>query len=108
MIQYFGSRIDTEFIISHLLSSREYQMLCANLYSNWTNKQLFYFTKNFAGEPEIYSCEIGHASAVFLDQKKFILQVQNLLPDNQKEQLSYLINNKIMTDYVRKLFDEPA
>jgi radical SAM superfamily enzyme YgiQ (UPF0313 family) len=108
MIQYFGSRIDTEFIISHLLSSKEYQMLCANLYSNWTNKQLFYFTKNFAGKREIYSCEIGHASFVFLEQKKFTLQVQNLLPDHQKEQLSHLINNKIMLVYVRKLFDEPA
>jgi hypothetical protein len=108
MIQHFKSRIDTKFIIDNLLSSEEYRILCDNLYSNWTSQQILCFTKDFTGDAETYSCEVGFASYTFLQHKKFTLQVQNLLPDNQKEQLSYLIDNKIVINYVQELFHELA
>ena len=108
MIQHFKSRIDTEFIIDKMLSSKGYRILCDNLYNNWANEQIFYFTKDFAGDVVTYSCEVGFASWTFLDRKKIILQIQNLLPENQKEQLSYLVDKEILFQYSLELFNELA
>jgi len=37
-----------------------------------------------------------------------MLQIQNLLLENQKEQLSYLVDREILFDYVLELFNELA
>ena len=109
MIQHFKSRIDTEFIIDKMLSSKGYSILCDNLYNNWANEQIFYFTKDFAGDVVTsYSCEVGFASLTLLTNETFILQIQNLLPENQKEQLSYLVDKEILVQYSLELFNELA
>jgi hypothetical protein len=104
MIQYFGSRIDTEFIISKLLSSEGYCILCNNLYKNWTNEQKFYLTQDLEGNDTTkYSCELGSAALTLLADKKIVLQIQNLLSEHQKEQLSYLIDKRILFDYALEI-----
>ena len=110
MMQYVKSRIDTEFIIDNLLSSKGYSILCDNLYSNWINEQKLYFTQDFVGNAETYSCEVGFASWTLMDNETFILQIQNLLPENQKQHLYYLCrgNDKILLQYSLKIFDELA
>jgi hypothetical protein len=82
MMQYVKSRIDTEFIIDNLLSSKGYNILCDNLYSNWINEQKLYLTQDFVGNAETYSCEVGFASWTLLTNETFILQIQNLLPEH--------------------------
>jgi hypothetical protein len=109
MIQHFGSRIDTEFIISHLLSSKGYFILCDNLYKTWTNEQRFFLNKDVEGNDSAeYSCEAGRAALALLTDKKIIRQMQLLLPEHQKEQVSYLIDNKIIFNYIQELFSELA
>lgn len=108
MIQYVGLRIDTEFIIDTLLSSEGYRILCNNLYTNWADEKKFYLTQDFSGNVANYSCEFGFLSAELINNQEFILQVQNLLPDDQKEQLSYLSKERILFQYVLSLFDELA
>ena len=104
MIQYFGSRIDTEFIINKLLSSEGYCILCNNLYKNWTNEQKFYLTQDLEGNDTTkYSCELGGAALVLLTGQKIVLQIQNLLSEHQKEQLSYLIDKRILFDYALEI-----
>jgi hypothetical protein len=108
MIQYFELRIDTEFIIDNLLLSEGYGILCDNLYKNWSNEQIFYLTQDFAGDVDTYSCEVGFICCTLMTNEKFILQVQNLLPENQKEQLSYLSSEKILVPYAMELYAELA
>ena len=109
MIQYFKLRIDTELLIDNLLSDEGYYILCDNLYSNWVNEKKFYLTQDFEGNTALnYSCEYGFLSVELICNNKFILQVQKLLPDVQKEQLSYLSKEKVLFHYVLDLFDELA
>jgi hypothetical protein len=108
MIQHVGSRIDTEFIIDNLLLSEGYRILCDNLYKNWSNEQIFYLTQDFSGNVANYSCEVGYHGVELINHEKFLLQVQNLLPDDQKEQLSHLAREKILFHYVMKLYAELA
>jgi radical SAM superfamily enzyme YgiQ (UPF0313 family) len=109
MIKHFKSRIDTEFIIDNLLSSKGYRILCDNLYNNWANEQKFYLTQDFAGnDATSYSCEVGFVSWTLLKHETFILQIKNLLLENQKEQLSYLVDKEILFDYLLELFNELA
>ena len=108
VIQHSGSRLDTKFIIDNLLLSEGYRILCDNLYKNWTNEQKFYFTQDFVGNVADYSCEVGYPSVSLIRLEEFILQLQNLVPDVQKEQLSYLNKEKILYHYVLKLYSELA
>jgi len=108
MIQHGGSRLDTKFIIDNLLLSEGYRILCDNLYKNWTNEQKFYFTQDFVGNVANYSCEVGYLSVSLIRLEEFILQLQNLVPDVQKKQLSYLNKEKILYHYVMKLYAELA
>jgi hypothetical protein len=109
MIQQFGLRINTDIVIDNLLSSEGYRILCANLYGNWENKQMLQLTQDFVGnEVANYSCEVGFASIEFINTDEFVLQVQNLLPENQKEQLSYLINEGMLIPYSLNIFTELA
>jgi radical SAM superfamily enzyme YgiQ (UPF0313 family) len=109
MIQHVGSRINTEFIIDNLLSSKGYRILCDNLYNNWANDQKFYLTQDFVGNAETsYSCEVGFLSWTLMKHKTFMLQIQNLLLENQKEQLSYLVDKEILFDYLLELYHELA
>ena len=88
--------------------SEGYRILCDNLYKNWTNEQKFYFTQDFVGNVANYSCEVGYLSVSLIRLEEFILQLQNLVPDVQKEQLSYLNKEKILYHYVLKLYAELA
>lgn len=108
MIQHVGSRIDTEFIIDNLLLSEGYRILCDNLYKNWSNEQIFYLTQDFVGDVADYSCEVGYLSVALITHETFILQVQNLLPDDQKQQLFQLHRERILIQYVLKLYAELA
>jgi hypothetical protein len=112
MIQHFGSRIDTEFILNKLLSSEGYYILRNNLYKNWTNEQKFYLTQDLEGKNTTkYSCEISGLAWRSLGDpdkvdKKFLLQIVNLLSGDQKKQLFYLIMKGILSDFVREIYTE--
>lgn len=107
MIQFYKSRIDTDFIIDNLLSSEGYLLLSDNLYNNWANENVFSLTKDFAGNVvDTYGCEIANGMRNLLQSKKFCMQVQNLLPANQKTQFSHMIDKNIIFQYIKEYLQE--
>jgi hypothetical protein len=75
VMQYFKSRIDTDFLIDNLLSSEGYLLLCDNLYYNWVDANVFSLTKDFEGnDVGIYGVEVSYGMQNLLKNKKNIGQ----------------------------------
>jgi hypothetical protein len=107
IMQYFASRIDTNFLIDNLLSSKGYLLLCDNLYNNWIDANVFSFTQDFEGNNiDIHGVEFALGMHHLLNNKQFCLQIQNLLPENQKTQLSYLIDERLIFQYIKDFLEE--
>ena len=90
MIRHTGMHIDIEPVIDNLLTSDGYRILCDNLYTNWINKQNFYFTQDFLGNPTIRSCEPMSFGGWLTVNDSFILYVLKLLPKESAKKLFQL------------------
>ena len=107
VMQYFKWRIDTDSLIDNLLSSEGYLLLCDNLYYNWVDANVFSLTKDFEGnDVGIYGVEVSYGMQNLLKNKKFCLQVQNLLPENQKTQVLYLMDEEIIFQFISDYLEE--
>jgi|688.fasta_scaffold203993_2 hypothetical protein len=107
ILQFFGSRIDTELLIDNLLSSEGHLLLCNNLYNNLINENAFLLTQDFEGNvTDPYGCEISLGMQQLLKNKKFCLQVQDLLPEHQKIQLLELLNKEIIIQFIKNFLEE--
>jgi hypothetical protein len=85
-----GSHMDIELIIDEFLTSYQYHNLCNNLYTNWSTEQKFYFTKDFADNPVVLSCEPMTYGGVLSKDINFILYITNLLPKDIAGKLAQL------------------
>lgn len=107
IMEHFGFRISTDLLIESLLSSEGCLILCDNLYNNWEDKNMFLLTKDFEGnDTATYGCEILSGMQKLLKDKKFCLEVQNLLPEKQQQQFLYVMAEKIdqyVFDYLKEL-----
>ena len=107
IMQYFASRIDTSFLIDNMLSSAGYLLLCDNLYTNWLDADVFLLTQDFEGNNiDIHGVEGALGMYHLLNTNQFCLQIQNLLPENQKTQLTYLIDERLIFQYMKDFLAE--
>ncbi len=103
MIRYTKSAVNTELLIDNILSSTGYDILCKNLYTNWTDKTNFYFTQNFAGvDTQSYSAD-SQDLTILLKDTAFMEQIQNTLPTQQKSSLIFLYQTKLLQKHVQSL-----
>jgi hypothetical protein len=96
LVKQAGSHIDIEPIIDEFLTSHQYHNLCDNLYTNWSTEQKFYFTKDFADQPVVLSCEPMSYGGALSKDTNFISYITKLLPKDISKKLAYL---KLQTNF---------
>lgn len=91
MLKQTGLELDIEIVVDNFLISSNYQNLCNNLYHNWTSEQKFYFTKDFAGNPTVLTCEPMSFGGYLASNNNFIVYIAKVLPDGVSKKLIELV-----------------
>jgi len=106
MIRQAELHINIEPIVDNFLISSQYHDSCENLYTNWSTKQKFYFTRNFSGNPVMLSCDpMSYGSALVVDNN-FIAYIAKLLPHDVSKKLMQLTLQDNLKDIVANLSSE--
>lgn len=91
--QNHAALLDITEIVDDFLHSSYYQMLCNNLYRNWTENNNFYYTLNFSGQPELIP-DLGMGSSL-VHNTSFLQYISTfLLAKDRRAFLKIAVNSE--------------
>jgi tRNA A37 methylthiotransferase MiaB len=106
VLRQTDASMDIEPIVDAFVTSSHYQTLCDNLYTNWATEQKFYFTKDFAGNPAVLTCEPMSFGGTLISDNNFIMYVAKLLPREISKKLVQLTLENNFKQFARDLCNE--